>query len=114
MDNLRGDARRAHPAARHQDDRRACHRRVARSGRVELAVADLGTGDGCIAITLAAEVPRHCVTATDISTAALGVARTNAQRLGVAVTFVESSWADGLDGTFDLIVSNPPYVTTSE
>jgi release factor glutamine methyltransferase len=77
-------------------------------------VADLGTGSGCIAITIAAEVPGAAVVATDISSAALAVARANADRLGVAVTFIDASWADGLDGAFDLIVSNPPYVTTAE
>jgi release factor glutamine methyltransferase len=77
-------------------------------------VADLGTGSGCIAITLAAEVPGTEVVATDISAAALDVARANAERLDVDATFVACSWADTLDGGFDLIVSNPPYVTTGE
>jgi len=77
-------------------------------------VADLGTGSGCIAITLAAEVSGVEMVATDASGAALTVARANAQRLGVAVAFVECSWADALDGRFDLIVSNPPYITTAE
>lgn len=79
-----------------------------------LRVADLGTGSGCIAITLAAEVPDASVTATDINPAALEVARANALALGVEVTVIEGSWADALDGSFDLIVSNPPYVTTEE
>jgi len=77
-------------------------------------VADLGTGSGCIAITLAAEVPGLEMVATDASGAALTVARANAQRLGVDVAFAECSWADALDGRFDLIVSNPPYITTAE
>jgi release factor glutamine methyltransferase len=77
-------------------------------------VADLGTGSGCIAITLAAELPGLEVVATDLSTPALEVARSNARRLGVDVTFVECSWADSLSGHFDLVVSNPPYVTTGE
>jgi release factor glutamine methyltransferase len=77
-------------------------------------VADLGTGSGCIAITLAAEAPGVEMVATDLSSAALEVARTNAQRLDAVVTFVECSWADALSGHFDLIVSNPPYVTTDE
>jgi release factor glutamine methyltransferase len=85
----------------------------ARTGAA-LRVADLGTGSGCIAITLAAEVPEASVTATDISPAALEVARANAEALGVEVTLVECSWADSLAGGFDLIVSNPPYVTTDE
>jgi release factor glutamine methyltransferase len=77
-------------------------------------VADLGTGSGCIAITLAAEAPGIEVVATDVSPAALEVARANAKRLDTLVTFVECSWADALSGDFDLIVSNPPYVTTDE
>jgi release factor glutamine methyltransferase len=77
-------------------------------------VADLGTGSGCIAITLAAQTPGIEVVATDFSSAALQVARANAQRLDAAVTFVECSWADALSGHFDLIVSNPPYITTAE
>ncbi|MGA8415333.1 MAG: peptide chain release factor N(5)-glutamine methyltransferase [Candidatus Dormiibacterota bacterium] len=80
----------------------------------ELRVADLGTGSGCIAITVAAEIPGMQVVATDVSPAALEVARANAAELGVDVSFMECSWADGLDGRFDLIVSNPPYVTTEE
>jgi release factor glutamine methyltransferase len=80
----------------------------------ELRVADLGTGSGCIAITLAAEVPGMRVIGTDVSPAALDVARANAASLGVDVAFVECSWAGALDGQFDLIVSNPPYVTTAE
>jgi release factor glutamine methyltransferase len=80
----------------------------------QLRVADLGTGSGCIAITLGAEVPGMSVIATDVSHAALDVARANAAALDVDVAFVESSWADSLDGRFDLIVSNPPYVTTEE
>jgi release factor glutamine methyltransferase len=80
----------------------------------ELRVADLGTGSGCIAITLGAEVPGMRVFATDVSAAALEVARGNALALGIEVEFVECSWADALEGAFDLIVSNPPYVTTAE
>jgi release factor glutamine methyltransferase len=77
-------------------------------------VADLGTGTGCIAITLAAQTPGIEVIATDLSAAALEVARANAERLDAAVMFLECSWADSLAGHFDLIVSNPPYVTTDE
>jgi release factor glutamine methyltransferase len=77
-------------------------------------VADLGTGSGCIAITLAAQTPGIEAVATDLSSSALEVARANAQRLDAAVTFVVCSWADALSGHFDLIVSNPPYVTTAE
>lgn len=78
--------------------------------------ADIGTGSGCLAVTLAAEFPRTQVVATDISPAALVVARENAARHGVAarVVFHETPYLHGLAGPFDLIVSNPPYVTDAE
>lgn len=76
-------------------------------------IADLGTGSGVIALTLALERPDCAVTATDISAQALAVARDNAVMLGVThVTFRRSDWFSGLEGVhFDLIASNPPYVS---
>lgn len=76
------------------------------------ALADVGTGSGCLAIALARELPRARVTATDISPDALVIARRNASRHGMAdrVTFHHTDLLDGLPGPFDLIVSNPPYV----
>ncbi len=76
------------------------------------AILDLGTGSGCIAITLAAECPESQVVATDFSAAALEVAKTNARNLGTQVEFRQGSWweAVGEKETFDLIVSNPPYI----
>jgi release factor glutamine methyltransferase len=73
---------------------------------------DVGTGSGVLAIVLAREFPDARVIATDISSHALNVARRNAARHGVAerITFVETSFLDGLDERADLIVSNPPYV----
>lgn len=81
-----------------------------------VTVADIGTGSGCLAVTLAAEFPRAQVVATDISAPALAVARANADRHGVAgrIAFHETRYLDGLTGPFDLIVSNPPYVTDAE
>jgi release factor glutamine methyltransferase len=78
----------------------------------EARVADVGTGSGCIGIALAHSRPRARVMATDISGEALEVARENARRHDVSdrVTFVETSYLDGVDGPFDVIVSNPPYV----
>ncbi len=82
-----------------------------------LRVADVGTGSGCIAIALASELPQATVRAIDISAAALAVAARNAERLGVAAR-VDCRRGDLLDGapdaSFELIVSNPPYVTTAE
>jgi release factor glutamine methyltransferase len=75
-------------------------------------LADVGTGSGCLAVSLAYELPGATVVATDVSGAALEVARGNARRHGVGrrVTFVETSFLDGIDGPFDLIAANPPYV----
>jgi release factor glutamine methyltransferase len=75
-------------------------------------IADVGTGSGILAVTLARELPGSTVVATDLSGAALDVARENARRLGVddRITFVETSYLEGVEGVFDLIVANPPYV----
>lgn len=75
-------------------------------------IVDVGTGSGCIAVVLAREIPGARVIATDLSRHALGVARRNAARHGVAdrVRFVETSFLDGIAERVDIIVSNPPYV----
>jgi release factor glutamine methyltransferase len=82
-------------------------------------VADLGTGSGAIALAIATEVPEAEVWATDVSADALVVARANAAGNAVRnVRFVEGDWfsalPDALRGSFDLVVSNPPYVAASE
>jgi release factor glutamine methyltransferase len=77
-------------------------------------VVDVGTGSGAIALAIADEHPGAEVTATDLSPDALALARENAERLGLEVGFVETSILDGVDGPFDLVVSNPPYVDESE
>ncbi|MHB8471711.1 MAG: peptide chain release factor N(5)-glutamine methyltransferase [Gammaproteobacteria bacterium] len=79
-------------------------------------IADLGTGSGAIALALARERPRCQVLATDLSKAALAVARANAERLGIAnVTFHHGVWCAALTGPqCDLIVSNPPYISAAD
>lgn len=79
-------------------------------------VLDLGTGTGCILITLLAELPFAHGVATDASLAALAVAQDNAQALGVAdrAAFVAGNWLEPMAGAFDLIVANPPYLTSAE
>jgi len=75
-------------------------------------IVDVGTGSGCIAVTMAAEMPHATVVATDISAAALEVAAANAARHGVAyrVTFRRGAFFAGYAGPVDMILSNPPYV----
>ena len=77
-----------------------------------LAIADACTGSGCLAVAIATERPRATIVATDISAAALVVARRNAERHDVAdrVRFVATDLLSGIEGPFDLIVANPPYV----
>ena len=77
-------------------------------------VCDVGTGTGAIALALKSERPDADVTATDLSPDALALARENARDAGLDVTFVETDLLTGVDGTFRLVVSNPPYVGAEE
>ena len=88
-------------------------RLAGRSSRT-LQVLDLCTGSGCIAVTLKAERPGLNITASDISAEALKTAAINAERHGTAITFNESGLFDKIREKFDIIVTNPPYVTAGE
>ena len=79
-------------------------------------VLDIGTGSGAILLTLLAEWPSAHGAGTDVDPAALAVAGTNADRLGVAarLRLMRTDWVEGVDGRFDLVVSNPPYIAAAE
>ncbi|SDT33630.1 peptide chain release factor N(5)-glutamine methyltransferase [Bradyrhizobium canariense] len=81
-----------------------------------LRMADIGTGSGAILLALLSELPEADGVGTDISVAALSTARANAGRLGLGdrATFVACDYATGLQGAFDLIASNPPYIRSAE
>jgi len=79
-------------------------------------ILDIGTGTGCIAITLALEIPSSNVYGIDISDSAIAVARQNAETLGARVNFSKSDILndEAANQQFDIIVSNPPYITQAE
>lgn len=79
-------------------------------------VAEAGTGSGCIAVSLAVHLPEIRITATDISTAALEVARQNARhhRVGDRIEYLENDLLAGLAGPFDLICANLPYIPSEK
>jgi release factor glutamine methyltransferase len=81
-----------------------------------LRIADLGTGSGALLLALLNELPNAFAIGTDLSTAALALARDNAQQLGLSerAAFVACDFAAALAGPLDLIVANPPYVTSAE
>ena len=77
-------------------------------------VVDLGTGSGAIALALQQQRPDAQVLAVDASPDALAVAQANATRLGLAVRFQRGHWLQGVEGLFDVIVSNPPYIAAAD
>jgi release factor glutamine methyltransferase len=91
---------------------------AAGKGRQEkpLKLLDLGTGTGCILVTLLAELPFACGVGIDLCPDALVLAAANARRHGVSsrANFIAADWLDATSGQFDLVVSNPPYIATRE
>jgi release factor glutamine methyltransferase len=86
----------------------------ATSPRMPCRILDVGTGSGCIGVTLALEMAESEVFAADVSDQAVLVARENARRLNARVTFLSMDLLDAVRGPFDFIVSNPPYVAPGE
>ncbi|HJB24964.1 MAG TPA: peptide chain release factor N(5)-glutamine methyltransferase [Candidatus Jeotgalibaca pullicola] len=84
-------------------------------GEKPLRVLDIGTGSGAIAITMKSERPQDIVTATDISGAALDVAKKNTESLDLAIRFLQGDLLEPVSlETFDCIISNPPYIGFDE
>lgn len=79
-----------------------------------LKILDLGTGSGCLIITILKLFSNFTGTAVDISDKALEVAKLNSRKLEVfdRINFIKSNWNDNVDGKFDIIISNPPYIET--
>ncbi|MBC7215364.1 MAG: peptide chain release factor N(5)-glutamine methyltransferase [Burkholderiaceae bacterium] len=84
------------------------------AGRAAPRVLDLGTGSGAIALALQHQRPDAQVLAVDASADALAVAQANARRLALPVQFMQSDWLEGVRGSFDLIVANPPYIAADD
>lgn len=80
-----------------------------------IRVLDLGTGTGCLLLSVLNELPDASGIGADIAAGAVELAAQNAQNLGLAdrAQFVLADWTDGIEGPFDLILSNPPYITTA-
>ena len=85
------------------------------AGMEDLKILDLGTGSGCLILTLLSEIADATGIATDISDKALGVAEANAKKLDIddRLTFIQSDWLESIEGQFDIIVSNPPYIESN-
>ena len=79
-----------------------------------LSLIDLGTGSGCIAISIARERPNFEVFASDISNDALKVAKKNSNFYQTSITFIKSDWFTKIDRKFDVIIANPPYISKRE
>ncbi len=79
-----------------------------------LSLIDLGTGSGCLAISVALERPNFKIFASDISLDALKIAEINSRYHKTPITFIKSDWFSEINNTFDIIIANPPYISENE
>ena len=79
-----------------------------------LSLIDLGTGSGCLAISIALERPNFKIFASDISLDALKIAEINSKYHKTPITFIKSDWFSEINNTFDIIIANPPYISENE
>ena len=79
-----------------------------------LSLIDLGTGSGCLAISIALERPNFKIFASDISLDALKIAEINSRYHKTPITFIKSDWFSEINNTFDIIIANPPYISENE
>jgi release factor glutamine methyltransferase len=79
-----------------------------------LSLIDLGTGSGCLAISIALERPNFKIFASDISPDALKIAEINSRYHKTPITFIKSDWFSEINNTFDIIIANPPYISEDE
>lgn len=91
-----------------------CLKLTQKQANQALKVVDVGTGTGAIAISLKDKRPTWQVSAVDLSSAALEVAKENAQQIGVALEFILSDCLDEVVGPIDVLISNPPYISKDE
>ena len=87
---------------------------LAENPSTELKVLDIGTGSGAISVSLKKSRPLWQVTASDLSADALVLAKENAKQNQVAISFVRSDVFENISGSFDIIVSNPPYISEND
>ena len=79
-----------------------------------IKILDIGTGSGCIALTLKSKIKNSIVDSSDISASALEVAKENAKRNNLKVNFIKSDIFENIEGKYEVIVSNPPYIAYDE
>ncbi len=82
--------------------------------QADFTCCDIGTGSGCLAVTVACEFPNAEVTATDLFDAPIKITKQNAAKHSVSVNVIKADILDGVDKTFDVIISNPPYVPETD